>query len=207
MKHFPQSKLTVEQQYKFLSGSVVPRPIAWITTLAPTGEVVNLAPFSFFSVVSKELPLVSVSILRKAGELKDTAYNILQTKEAVIHIVDQSLITEMNLSASSLPPEESELSLVDLELVPSQTVTVPSLKKPKIRFESRLFQHVEIKDPSQDKIISDLFILEVTDFFFAEAVFDEEKEYLKLAELNPISRLAGPNYASLGETIKLGRPE
>ena len=73
MQHFNTKELNTKQMYKFLTGSIIPRPIAWITTQNPETQVVNAAPFSFFSVASNVLPLISVAILRNDGKIKDSA--------------------------------------------------------------------------------------------------------------------------------------
>lgn len=206
MIHYRKEELTSAQQYKLLSGSVVPRPIAWVSTHSPNESTINLAPFSLFSLVSKELPLVSLSIMREAGEQKDTAYNLSQTGEAVIHIVDDSLVHEMNATSATLPRHESELNLVSLETVASQRVTVPGIKEAKIRFEGTVYQHIPIFNKHKDEIITDLFILEIMDYHFSETVFDDEKGYIDVQNLKPVARLAGPNYGILGTTYQLNRP-
>ncbi|MGX7419992.1 flavin reductase family protein [Carnobacterium gallinarum] len=205
MIHYNSDDLTAKQQYKFLSGSIVPRPIAWITTLTADGNTVNLAPFSFFSGVSNELPLVSIAIIRKNGELKDSARNLLATKEAVIHIVDETLVEQMNQTSANLPADQSEATLANLTLIDSQSTKVPSLEAAKIRFEASLYNHLPITNEANE-IITDLFILKVSDFYFADSVFNSEKEYILTKELAPVARLAGNNYATLAEEYTIVRP-
>lgn len=94
--------------YKLLIGSVVPRPVAFVTTLSADG-VLNAAPFSYFSIVSSNPPLLSVSVQRKNGAPKDTARNAMQSGELVIHIVDEDTVAAVNETAANLPPDESEL--------------------------------------------------------------------------------------------------
>ncbi|SFH70237.1 flavin reductase family protein [Pisciglobus halotolerans] len=205
MIHFSADKLSKKQQYKFISGSVIPRPIAWITTLSKDGKVVNVAPFSFFSGASNELPLLTFAILRNNGQPKDTARNLLERQEAVVHIVDQSVVEAMNATAAPLPPEETELSRTDLTLINSQTVQVPAIKEAKIRFECRLHQYVPVQG-LEGETVSDLFIVKVTDFYFDEAVFDSEKEYIQPLALLPVARLSGNQYATLEKEYTLKRP-
>lgn len=205
MFHYQAEQLDKKQQYKFVSGSVIPRPIAWVTSLSKDGSVVNAAPFSFFSAASNELPLLTVAILRKDGVIKDTARNILDQKEAVIHIVDQALVEEMNQTSAPLPPDQSELDQTQLTLVDSFSVKVPSIAEAKIRFEGVLHQYVPIKD-EHDTIVTDFFFIRVTDFFFDETVFDQEKEYILTEKLNPVARLAGNRYATLDEEFTIVRP-
>lgn len=207
MIHYESEQLSPEQQYKLLSGSVVPRPIAWVSTLSPDGGVVNLAPFSLFSIVSKDLPLVSLSIMREGGQQKDTAYNLSQTGEGVIHLVDDQLLQEMNDSSASLPRNESELTKLDVTTVASRRVTVPAISEAKVRFEGKVYQHVPIYNQDKSQIITDLFILEILAYYFNEEVFDPKTNYLDVLKLKPIARLAGPNYGVMGETYQLARPK
>lgn len=206
MIHFTSDKLSKKQQYKFLSGSVIPRPIAWITTLTADGKTVNLAPFSFFSGVSNELPLLSIAILRQNGEMKDSARNLLATKEAVIHIVDESLIHAMNQTSRSLAPDQSEVELTNLTLEPSLSVQVPGISEVKIRFETTLHQYVPIKN-LHDQVVTDLFILAVSDFHFSESVFDQKNDYILTEKLLPVARLAGNKYATLADEYTVKRPK
>jgi len=207
MYHFKSDQLTQKQQYKFMSGSIVPRPIAWVTTLNEKNDVVNLAPFSFFSGASNKVPLLTVSILHKNdGSQKDTARNILESKEAVVHIVTEELDSEMNITSSLLPYEESEVDLTNLHLIESQSVQVPSLKEARIRFEAKLYQHIEIPD-ELGNIVTDMFILKITDFYFHEDIFDSDHEYIKQDALKPVARLSGNNYATLKKSYKMIRPD
>lgn len=205
MFHYTAEQLDKKQQYKLVSGSVIPRPIAWVTSLSKDGSVVNAAPFSFFSAASNELPLLTVAILRKDGVIKDTARNILDQKEAVVHIVDQSVVEEMNRTSAPLPPDQSEIDGTQLTLIDSLSVTVPSIAEAKIRFEGVLHQYVPVKN-EKDEIVTDFFFIRVTDFFFDETVFDQEKEYILTDKLNPVARLAGNQYATLDEEFTIVRP-
>lgn len=206
MIHFEASELSTKQQYKFISGSIIPRPIAWVTSLADNG-IVNLAPFSFFSGLSNQLPLLSLAILRNQdGTMKDTASNILNNGQAVVHTISESLAEQMNLTAASVDSDTSELNLTSLKTTPSVTVTPPSLVEPLIRFETNLFQYVPI-EKNDGIIITDLLILQITDFFFNPSVFDQEKNYILNHKLNLIGRLAGNEYTFLGKTFSLTRPK
>lgn len=205
MFHYKAEQLDKKQQYKLVSGSVIPRPIAWITSLSKDGSVVNAAPFSFFSAASNELPLLTVAILRKDGVIKDTARNILDQKEAVVHIVDQSVVEEMNRTSAPLPPDQSEIDQTQLTLIDSLSVKVPSIAEAKIRFEGILHQYIPVKN-DKNEVVTDFFFIRVTDFFFDEAVFDQEKEYILTDKLNPVARLAGNQYATLDEEFTIVRP-
>lgn len=101
MYAFYASELSKQQMYKFLIGSVVPRPIALITSQSEEG-LLNIAPFSFFNIVSSEPALLSVAVNRKEGAMKDTARNILTTKEAVVHVVTEANVANANQTAATL---------------------------------------------------------------------------------------------------------
>src|SRR5690606_1768030 len=146
--------------YKLLVGSIIPRPIAFVTTQSEEG-VVNGAPFSYFNIVSSNPPMVSVSIQRPTGERKDTARNIYGNGEFVVHIVDRDNVGKINETAASLPPSESEVDMAGLTKVPSTRVSVPGVKESKIRMECRLVQSVPF---GGDGPGSDLFIGEIVQF-------------------------------------------
>lgn len=205
MINLSASELSPHEQYKLLSGSIIPRPIAWITTQNTAG-LINLAPFSFTTGISNQLPLLSVAILRERQAPKDTAANLLARHEAVVHMVSTDLTKAMNQTAARLAPDQSELTLIDLPLIPSTEIQVPGLQAARIRFETSLYQYVPIRDAA-GIIMTDLFILEIRQFHFAETVLDLPTLHVNTTALAPIARLAGPNYAELGRTFTLRRPK
>lgn len=205
MINLSASELSPHEQYKLLSGSIIPRPIAWITTQNTAG-LINLAPFSFTTGISNQLPLLSVAILRERQAPKDTAANLLARHEAVVHMVSTDLTKAMNQTAARLAPDQSELTLIDLPLIPSTEIQVPGLQAARIRFETSLYQYVPIRDAA-GIIMTDLFILEIRQFHFAKTVLDLPTLHVNPTALAPIARLAGPNYAELGRTFTLRRPK
>lgn len=204
MYAFYASELSKQQMYKFLIGSVVPRPIALITSQSEEG-LLNIAPFSFFNIVASEPALLSVAVNRKEGEMKDTARNILTTKEAVVHVVTEDNVTNVNQTAAMLPADESELDHTTFTTTDSEMVTVPSLNESSIRFEVKLYQHVEIKNDRNENT-NDLLLLEIQKVYIDEDLFDLEKGYIDVENIKPVSRLAGDDYARLGETFTIERP-
>src|SRR5215211_6136799 len=96
--------LGAERIYRLMTGIVVPRPIAWVTSLSAAG-VLNLAPFSAFTFVSQKPPMLAISVGRKGNIYKDTAQNILNNEEYVVHIADSSLMTAVHESSTEHPPE------------------------------------------------------------------------------------------------------
>lgn len=197
MLSFNPDKQTERENYKLLIGSIIPRPIAFVTSISPEG-VVNAAPFSYFNLVSSNPPMLSVSVQRKGGERKDTARNILAQKEFVVHIVDEENVFEVNETAASLPPDASEIDITKLTLTDSEAVDVPAVKQSKIRFECVLQQAVEL--PHNDLLIGRIVRIHVDESIYGNGRIDPEV-------LKPVSRLAGTNYAKLGEIFSLKRPD
>ncbi|KAF4325735.1 hypothetical protein G195_000728 [Phytophthora kernoviae 00238/432] len=189
-----------------MSGSVVPRPIAFVTTLSQDGSVINAAPFSFFNVVSSDPPLLSISIARKEGVMKDTARNVLAMEELVVHICDEAIALDMNETAAMLEPHESELERTNLTTVPSNMVSVPGIQEALVRMECTLYQHIPISN-DEGKPVSDLLLVRIVQYHFSENVYDPATKYILMDQLKPISRLAGNDYAKLGERFTVVRPE
>lgn len=193
--------LTERDTYKFLIGSIVPRPIAFVTTR--NGDVVNAAPFSYFNIIASNPPLVSVSIQRKDGVMKDTARNAVATEELVIHIVDETNVALVNETAANLGPEESELDRTTFTLEPSDVIETPGVKEAKIRMECKLHHHVPIEHDG--KVTADVLIARVVRFHVDPELYQAGR--VNAAQLAPVSRLAGDFYAKLGEQFEIERPK
>src|SRR5471032_2759442 len=114
--------ITEYQRYKLMASLIVPRPIALVTTLSASGTI-NAAPFSMFNMLGEEPPIVMISINRlQDGALKDTAANIVRTKEFVVHIADEAMAEQMHRCGERLPPDVSELAAVGLTTLPCKAV-------------------------------------------------------------------------------------
>ena len=201
MKEIRPEVLSQKENYKLLIGSIIPRPIALVTTESDD-NVLNIAPFSFFNVVSSDPPILSVAVQRVNGEMKDTARNIIQNKEAVVHIVDTDNVRDANQTAALLSHEESELERTNFETVDSVEVSVKGLKQSKVRYEAVLYDDIVIEKDGQS--ISDLLLLEVKYYHFDERIYNDG--YINKEELNAVSRLAGNDYAEIGHTFTIERP-
>jgi flavin reductase (DIM6/NTAB) family NADH-FMN oxidoreductase RutF len=201
MHYLDPKDLTQRENYKLLIGSIIPRPVAVVSTQSPDG-IVNIAPFSFFNIVSSEPVILSLAIQRKEGELKDTARNLLATKEAVVHILDQTNVQEANKTAALLPADQSELTVSGFTTTTSKTIAVPGLKEASVRLETILHQHVPIKKDQQTT--ADLLLLEVVGYQIAEDVYQDGK--IDPRALQAVSRLAGNSYATIGEIFDIKRP-
>lgn len=201
MKSIDPTTQTERENYKLLIGTVIPRPIAFVTTDSGNG-VINGAPFSYFNIVSSNPPMVSLSIQRPASGYKDTARNIYRTKEFVVHVVDADNVAQINETAASLPPDESEVELANLALVGSDVVNVPGIQEAKVRMECVLEQAVPFGEGGAG---SDLFIGKVVRFHIADNIY--EKGRIDPRGLGAVSRLAGTNYAHIGDIFSMDRPK
>jgi flavin reductase (DIM6/NTAB) family NADH-FMN oxidoreductase RutF len=189
------ASLDPDETYRLLSSVVVPRPIAWITSLSPEG-VVNLAPFSCFTFVSNRPPLIGVTIGRKVGRRKDTGANIHATREFVINIGDATQMEQIHLSSTEHPPDVSEVDLLGLRTAPSIAIGCPRLADAPVAMECRLHRVVEFGTLGSEFVVG-----EVVQFHFREGLFRNGK--VETAELRPVCRLGGPNYATLGSIVTL----
>jgi flavin reductase (DIM6/NTAB) family NADH-FMN oxidoreductase RutF len=193
---------TERENYKLMIGSIIPRPIAFVTTLSKEG-VLNGAPFSYFNIVSSNPPMVSIAIQRSGGRQKDTARNIMDSKEFVIHIVDEQNVEKINETAANLPPEQSEVELAKLTPVQSVKVAVPGVKEAKIRMECSLEHSLELGGSETPGC--DLIIGRVVQFHIQDEIYENGR--INPAGLAAVSRLAGQDYARIGEIFSIDRPK
>lgn len=193
---------TERENYKFLIGSIIPRPIAFVTSLSEEG-VLNGAPFSYFNIVSSNPPMISLSVQRKNGTMKDTAKNILDTKEFVVHIVDEQNVEKINETAASLPPDQSEVEQANLKPVESVKVSVPGVKEAKIRMECTLEHAIQLG--GTDSPGCDLLIGKVVHFHIDDDIYENGR--IDPNGIAAVSRLAGQNYAKIGDIFAIERPK
>ncbi len=187
--------LNPEAAYRLLSGLVVPRPVAWVSTLSATG-VVNLAPFSCFTFVSNRPPMLGVNIGRKGDQRKDTARHILARGEYVVHIGSSAQLHAIHESSVEHPEEVSEADLLGLATLPGDRVAVPRLVDAPVAMECRLRQVIPFGEAGAEFVVGEVVL-----FHLREGLLRDGK--VETQALDPVCRLAGPNYATLGEIITL----
>lgn len=195
--------ISERENYKFLIGSIIPRPIAFVTSLSEEG-VLNGAPFSYFNIVSSHPPMISLSIQRSNGKPKDTARNVLNKKEFVIHIVDEQNVDKINKTAASLPPSESEIELAGLTPADSCTISVPGIKEAKIRMECVLEHSLELGG-TEELPGCDFLIGRVVQYHIDQTLYENGR--IDPRGLAAVSRLAGNDYAKIGEMFTKVRPQ
>jgi flavin reductase (DIM6/NTAB) family NADH-FMN oxidoreductase RutF len=188
-------RLSAAESYKLLVGIVVPRPIAWVTTRHEDDRI-NLAPFSCYTFVSSDPPMVAVSVGRRGGMPKDTARNAQRTGEFVVNVVDEALAEPMHLSSAEHAADASEAEIHGVALAPSITVSTPRVAAAPVALECRLDQVIPF-----GRLKTDLLIGEVMLFRIADALYRDGK--IDSIGMRPLARLGGPNYARLGEILTM----
>lgn len=163
--------------------------------------VVNAAPFSFFNVVSADPPLLMVSVQRRLGEQKDTARNAILRGEFVIHICDVDHVHQLNQTAATVASDVSEVELAGLTLVDSTVVDIPGFRESKVRFECKLDRVIELGDTATS---CDMLIGRVVYYHVADEI--EQSGRIDPRGLNPVARLAGNDYSTLGDIFTIDRP-
>ncbi|MFW5786336.1 MAG: flavin reductase family protein [bacterium] len=200
--HLTPADLTPREVYKLMIGCVVPRPIAWITSLNDAG-VVNLAPFSYFNGVSSQPAVVSVSFSyhpERPEKAKDTLRNIRATGEFVINVVSEPNEVAMHGTSGEYPPETSELVLYGLTEATSRKVRPPSVGESPIRLECALYDTVQVGSGpgSATLVLGEVVNISVRDDLIDERLHIDHKA------MKPVGRLAGSNYAFIHEIVDLG---
>lgn len=192
-----------KDNYKLMIGSILPRPIAFVSTKSKDG-IDNLAPFSFFNGVCSNPPTISFCPVRKGadGEIKDTLKNIQDTGVFALNIVSESFATEMVSTATEFPPEVSEFEESGLSPIPCQNIDVMRVGESKITFECELNQIIEIGDGSPGSgflVLGTIVLFHVSDDLYENGRIDLEK-------LQPIGRLAGANgYCRISDRFEIER--
>ena len=197
------SSLPWESIYKIMIGSIVPRPIGWISTVNQAGQP-NLAPFSFFNGVCANPPhvLFCPMIRGSDGETKDTLRNVQQTGEFVANIVSERLAQAMNISSTEFPPEVNEFEAAGLATAPSVKVRPPRVADSAVQFECRLTQTIDLgSEPGGGTVvIGKVVYMHVSE----EVLTDEDK--IRLESLKPIGRLGGNWYTRVTDLFEILRP-
>ncbi|NRD79070.1 flavin reductase family protein [Bacillus sp. BRMEA1] len=196
------SQQSERDNYKLLIGSIIPRPIAFVTSMSKAG-VLNGAPFSYFNIVSANPPLISLAIQRSGGKQKDTARNIYELKEFVVHIVDEDHVEKVNMTAANLPSDQSEIEWADFTPAESVKIAVPGVKEAKIRMECKLEHGMELG--GTDGPACDLIIGKVVQFHILDEIYENGR--IDPRKLAAVSRLAGNDYAKIGEIFEIERPK
>jgi flavin reductase (DIM6/NTAB) family NADH-FMN oxidoreductase RutF len=207
MRSFDPQQESVQNIYKLMIGAIVPRPIAFVSSLDGRG-VRNLAPFSFFNGVSAAPPVVLFCAAvrredpeRGLGPHKDTLLNVIDTREFVINVVTESIAEKMNLTSAQVPPDVDEFELSGLTPLPSELVKPPRVAESPVQMECRLRQIVEISEKLHG---STIVLGDVLRFHVREDVVENFR--IDADKLAAIGRMGGPTYVRTRDRFDLERP-
>lgn len=189
---YDPSAVDFRQVYRLLTGAVVPRPIGWASTINSKG-VTNLAPFSFFTVVCVIPPMISLTIARNPdGSEKHTLKNAREMGEFCFNIVTQPVWKQMVDSANAFPADDSEFDKTGLTPIPSVKIKSPRVKEVPIHFECTLHQVIELGPRKHPLVIGEVVYAHVDPACMTNG-------YIDMKKLDPIGRLNGFQYVTLGE--------
>lgn len=191
-------ELDTKHAHDLLTSAIIPRPIAWVSTINKAGQT-NLAPFSFFTGVSWSPPILAFSVVNRAdGTTKDTARNIREVPEFVVHIVSVDLLSPMEYSAKPIPYGTDESSIKGIHWLPSKTVKPHRIREARIAFECSLERIVTVSEGPNagNLILGRIHLVHVRD-----DVLKNEREVDWLG-LDVLGRLAGNRYCSVRTAIE-----
>ncbi|WP_445011664.1 flavin reductase family protein [Vreelandella stevensii] len=195
------SPLSAGTLYRLLSGSICPRPIAWVATQDGQGNA-NLAPFSFFNVASIDPPILAFApLLDGSAQPKDTLRNLEDVGECVVHVGTEGLIEALNTTSASLPPQEDEFALAGLEKAAMLGVRVPRIAAAPIAFGCQRVQVIRFGD---QPLAGSLILVKVVSIHADKSVWDGR--HVHLDALKPVGRLAGSDYVRVSDRFALDRP-
>ena len=207
MQSFDPAHESVQNIYKLMIGSIVPRPIAFVSTVDLHG-VLNLAPFSYFTAVSADPPVVLFCPSVRAADPdrgltphKDTLRNVISTREFVVNIVSEEMAAKMNATSAQVPPEVDEFALAGLTPLASELIKPPRVAESPVQMECRLRQIVEVSDkPAGGSIVlGEVLRFHVREDLVANYRIDPDK-------LAAIGRMGGPTYVRTRDRFDLERP-
>jgi flavin reductase (DIM6/NTAB) family NADH-FMN oxidoreductase RutF len=208
MLTFDPQQESIQNIYSLMIGAIVPRPIAFVSTVDVRG-VRNLAPFSYFTAVSADPPVVlfcpsvrNEDPHRGLSTHKDTLVNVVATREFVINVVTEAIAERMNAASAQVPPHVDEFELAGLTPVPSELVRPPRVAESPVHMECRLRQIIEVSDRAAG---GSIVLGEVLRFHIREDMVTDYR--IDPAKLAAIGRMGGPTYVRTADRFDLARPK
>jgi flavin reductase (DIM6/NTAB) family NADH-FMN oxidoreductase RutF len=193
--------------YKLLIGSVVPRPIAWVSSVDADG-VRNLAPFSYFMAITHDPPTVAFSSGPRGADVgggvrgkKDTLHNVEVTREFVVNVVDDALAEAMNVTSGDYAADVDEFTKAGLEAASSVKVRAPRVAAAPVSMECRLARVIPVGNLPHHLIVGEIVHVHVRD-----DVYDPATGRLDMRRLKPVGRLAGHLYTHVHDIFEMKRP-
>ncbi|PSR74023.1 hypothetical protein PHLCEN_2v10207 [Hermanssonia centrifuga] len=180
---------------------IVPRPIAFVSSVSETGEE-NLAPFSWFSMIAHNPPLVSITCLNRDGKPKDTLSNIRLSKSFAVNIISQPFVEQVHITAIDSPPEVSEWDLSGLTKVPSIHIKAPRIKESAFSMECELFQVIDIPHPDTG-VATSFMVLGLVKYIHVQNAVLHEDGVVDPTKLKPVAQLGDISYSTFGVPFRI----
>lgn len=196
------AKTSQRNIYKILSGAIIPRPIAWVSSISDEG-ITNLAPFSFFNMVGDDPPHIMFSTVRTGDKNKDTLNNVLATKQFVVNLATEDLVEKMNDTSANLPSNESEFDFAGLTPARSVFIKPPRVQESPVSMECELVHHYSLEGHQNGG--ATIMIGRIVMIHIDESILLDDFK-INMETYRPVARLAGANYAGLGEIFSIKRP-
>lgn len=190
----------VGELYRLMISVIVPRPIAFISSVSKSG-VLNLAPFSYFMGVCSHPPIIAVSIIERPAGPKDTANNIQETAQFVVNLVTEDIAEKMNIASGDYPPEINEFEMSGLTPIPSTSVKPPRVAESPISMECRLYEMSKVGNSPYASYLTlgEIVLFHIRDELWADGEVDVHK-------LHAIGRMSGPRYTKTRDIFEMQRP-
>ncbi len=197
---FDFADLSAREAYKVMIGTIVPRPIAWVTTISPDG-VVNAAPYSFFNCLSADPPILALGVENKPDRsFKDTAYNIRMTECFTVNIVDRANVEAMSVTAANLAPEVDELEVAGLTAVAGDRVACPRIAEAPVAFECERYLGIAVSSARE------IILGRIVRAHIREDIIDPATFYSDHEKLDALGRMGGNGYAGTFDYFDLPTP-
>ena len=196
---FNPKDLDSSSLYKLITGSIIPRPIGWISTV-DQNSINNLAPFSYFNIVGEKHIMFSTAKSKEKN--KDTLNNILQNAEFVLNMVTEDVVEAMNMTSAELSSDEDEFIYANLTPIDSKLIKPKRVKESKISFECKMIHTYTIPHPENNgatMVVGEIIMMHFDD----DVLLDNYK--INMEKYKPVSRLAGSNYSKIGEIFSIKR--
>ena len=187
--------------YKLLTGTIIPRPIGWVSTVDENG-INNLAPFSFFNAVGEDPPHLMFSTVRTGNKNKDTLNNVLANKQFVVNLVTEETVEQMNMTSQAVDSNVDEFQLANLTPIDSIFIKPKRVKESYVHFECEMVHHYFLEDHKNGGaciVIGKIITMHINDDILMEG------NRINLDKYKPVARLAGSNYSKIGEIFSIKR--
>jgi len=190
----------VGELYRLMISVIVPRPIAFISSISKSG-ILNLAPFSYFMGVCSHPPIIAVSIIERPSGPKDTANNIQETAQFVVNLVTEEIAEKMNIASGDYPSDVNEFEMAGLTTIPSTSVKPPRVAESPISMECRLYEMSKVGNSPYASYLTlgEIVLFHIRDDLWADGEVDVHK-------LFAIGRMSGPRYTKTRDIFEMPRP-